>query len=148
MPVRKRPRTECDGCGESAEESVGNWIQRNQLTVVTIKVGKAKDGAIPFGTSGVKETLEVSESGDWVGLRTVADSRARSTQLLVDQANYPIYIHDLDGSDVLAMMCAALRKLQGWSEPAWTTEMSRSVQSRDPLQHRRKRPSCSDQSLI
>lgn len=34
-------------------------------------------------------------------------------------------MHDLDGSDVLSIMGAALRKLQGWSEKAWLAEMSR-----------------------
>lgn len=46
-------------------------------------------------------------------------------QLLVAKENYPILMHDLDGSDVLSIMSAALRKLQGWSEKAWLEEMSR-----------------------
>lgn len=36
-----------------------------------------------------------------------------------------MYIHDLDGSDVLSIMGAALRKLQGWPEQAYAAEMSR-----------------------
>ena len=102
--------------------------------MVTVKVGKAKDGAIPFGTAQVKETVEVSRPKPSDGSGAVAEEAEAEAeadgwpeQVLVDQSNYPVYIHDLDGSDVLAIMCAALRKLQGWSEQAWTTEMSRQV---------------------
>ena len=63
MPVRKRARSELEPCGEGGEEeSVGSWVARNGTRVVTIKVGKAKDGAIPFGTSEVKETMEASRT--------------------------------------------------------------------------------------
>ncbi|ORY84083.1 hypothetical protein BCR35DRAFT_60819 [Leucosporidium creatinivorum] len=41
-------------------------------------------------------------------------------------------MHDLDGSDVLSIMTAALRKLQGWSERAWLEEMSRFLRQPPP----------------
>ena len=47
------------------------------------------------------------------------------TQFMIARENLPCYVHDLDGSDVLAMIAASLRKLQGWSEKAWSEEMAR-----------------------
>lgn len=45
--------------------------------------------------------------------------------LLLDKANLPCYIHDEDGSDLLSLVGACLRKLQGWSENAYKAEMAR-----------------------
>lgn len=50
-----------------------------------------------------------------------------NAQMLIRKEHLPIYMHDLDGSDSLALMVACLRKLQGWNEAAWVEEMSRSV---------------------
>ncbi|KAK4047975.1 protein-tyrosine phosphatase [Microbotryomycetes sp. JL221] len=91
-------------------ESVTEWTKQRQINLVHVKVGKAKDGALPFTPATVKQVLE----------------------LLMVRDNYPIYLHDLDGSDVLSMMCAALRKLQGWSERAWLEEMSRYLRQPPP----------------
>lgn len=42
------------------DEGVTGWIERTGINVIHFKVGKAKDGAIPFPTSTVKAVLEVS----------------------------------------------------------------------------------------
>lgn len=46
---------------EPLEERVTDWIQRTGVNVLHYKVGKAKDGAIPFPTATVKAVLEVSQ---------------------------------------------------------------------------------------
>jgi hypothetical protein len=52
--------------------------------------------------------------------------------MLIRKEHLPIYMHDLDGSDSLALMVACLRKLQGWNEAAWVEEMSRCVPPSPP----------------
>ncbi|KAK4045941.1 protein-tyrosine phosphatase [Microbotryomycetes sp. JL201] len=92
--------TRLDGRTRSLD-SVVQWMEERSVHNVHVKVGKAKDGALPFTPATVKLVLE----------------------MLMDRDRYPIYLHDLDGSDVLSMMGAALRKLQGWSEKSWLEEM-------------------------
>lgn len=46
---------------------------------------------------------------------------------MVARENLPMYVHDLDGSDAVSIMGAALRKLQGWSPSSYAAEMSRYV---------------------
>ncbi|SCZ88394.1 BZ3500_MvSof-1268-A1-R1_Chr2-1g04381 [Microbotryum saponariae] len=93
-----------------ASPSLTTWARQSGVKLVHVKVGKAKDGAIPVTAATVKLVLE----------------------LLINRTGYPIYLHDLDGSDVVAMMGAALRKLQGWSEGAWSEEMSRYLRQPPP----------------
>lgn len=66
LPVRTRRAVSGARRGEDdedeSEEGVGAWVEREAVRVVHVKVGKAKDGAIPFGTEAVKRTLEVSRS--------------------------------------------------------------------------------------
>lgn len=63
LPSSRRGRPTPDSAlGQGTElegESVVEWISRTGIRVVTIKVGKAKDGAIPFGTEQAKQALEV-----------------------------------------------------------------------------------------
>lgn len=42
------------------QESLGEWITKRNIKVVHVKVGKAKDGAIPFPPATVKFVLEAS----------------------------------------------------------------------------------------
>ncbi|SGY21818.1 BQ5605_C016g08277 [Microbotryum silenes-dioicae] len=98
------------GPDEARPSSLTTWARQRGVKLVHVKVGKAKDGAIPFTAATVKLVLE----------------------LLINRTGYPIYIHDMDGSDVVAMMGAALRKLQGWSEGAWSEEMSRYLRQPPP----------------
>jgi hypothetical protein len=59
LPARKRRRI--GGVGEELEDEEGweAWRDREGVKVVHVKVGKAKDGAIPFSPTTVKEVLEV-----------------------------------------------------------------------------------------
>ncbi|KAM0791539.1 hypothetical protein ACM66B_005988 [Microbotryomycetes sp. NB124-2] len=98
------------GGHQQSPNGVVEWISVRGIDNAHIKVGKAKDGALPFTPATVKLVLE----------------------MLMDRERYPIYLHDLDGSDVLSMMGAALRKLQGWSERAWLEEMSRFLRQPPP----------------
>ncbi|KAM0750424.1 hypothetical protein T439DRAFT_381112 [Meredithblackwellia eburnea MCA 4105] len=97
---------------KSEEVDFTQWSVASGVKVVHVKVGsgKAKDGHIPFDISTVKKVLE----------------------LMIDRDNLPMYIHDLDGSDVLSMMAAALRKLQGWPEQVYSAEMSRYLRAPPP----------------
>lgn len=64
LPARKRRRI--GGVGEELEdeERWEAWRDREGVRVVHVRVGKAKDGAIPFSPTAVKEVLEVS----WLSL--------------------------------------------------------------------------------
>ncbi|KAK4701488.1 hypothetical protein P7C70_g4743, partial [Phenoliferia sp. Uapishka_3] len=102
---------------KASEVSFRDWATSEGINVIHVKVGsgKPKDGHIPFDPATVKAVLE----------------------LMITRENLPMYIHDLDGSDVISIMGAALRKLQGWSEPAYTAEMSRFLRAPPPASEHR-----------
>lgn len=61
--------------------------------MIHLKVDKMKEDNIPLTYS-----------------RTIA-----AIQTIIDPTNLPIYIHCLDGSDVIGLVVACLRKLEMWN---------------------------------
>jgi tyrosine-protein phosphatase OCA6 len=61
--------------------------------MIHLKVDKMKEDNIPLTYS-----------------RTIA-----AIQTIIDPANLPIYIHCLDGSDVIGLVVGCLRKLEMWN---------------------------------
>lgn len=74
-------------------EEIQQFCNEQDINMIHLKVDKMKEDNIPLTYS-----------------RTIA-----AIQTIIDPTNLPIYIHCLDGSDVIGLVVACLRKLEMWN---------------------------------
>jgi tyrosine-protein phosphatase OCA6 len=74
-------------------DEIQSFCNEQGIKMIHLKVDKMKEDNIPLTYS-----------------RTVA-----AIQIIIDPNNLPVYIHCLDGSDVIGLVVACLRKLEMWN---------------------------------
>ncbi|CAO3673208.1 unnamed protein product [Umbelopsis ramanniana] len=88
-------------------EEIQQFCNEQDINMIHLKVDKMKEDNIPLTYS-----------------RTIA-----AIQTIIDPTNLPIYIHCLDGSDVIGLVVACLRKLEMWNTTSAMGEYLRYLRS-------------------